>query len=175
MGSSLRLPAPGRPLHPMRTPLLTPRADDSVHSSLRARGTGSLLDRVDDHRRTGQARPVRNVRGERGVDRAFASRSVLRGKKLMTIRRLVTLGLAFFAMTWGVDQTVMAAKEKPKPLQTITPAQRNAAAKRAAQKGLKPGVAGRSDKSAARPGRRTTVLAEPGQTAAVEPFPGIEG
>ncbi len=60
----------------------------------------------------------------------------------MTIRRLLTLGMAFVAITWGVDQTVMAAKPKPKPLQTITPAQRRAAAKRAALKGLKPGVAG---------------------------------
>jgi hypothetical protein len=51
----------------------------------------------------------------------------------MTIRRLLILGMALFVIIWGVDQTVMAAKGKPKskPLQKIIYADRKAAAKRA--------------------------------------------
>ena len=97
----------------------------------------------------------------------------------MTRKRLLTLLMALVAITWGV-QTFSADKPKPKKLQQITPAERKAAAKRAAQKGLKPGVAGRSatsaTTSAAKAGASATLAAEPGlAAAAAAPLPGTEG
>ena len=83
----------------------------------------------------------------------------------MTSKRFLTLVMALIAITWGVDQTFSADKPKPKKLQQITPADRKAAAKRAAQKGLKPGVAGRAARATAvrsRPRRAQPGLARRG-------------
>jgi FtsP/CotA-like multicopper oxidase with cupredoxin domain len=100
----------------------------------------------------------------------------------------LTLVMALFAITWGVDRTFSEEAEKPKPqkLQKITPADRKAAAKRAAKLGLRPGVAGRDvqarkrgvagrDTQAGRQGAAATRTAGPGMTSAALPLPGIEG
>ncbi|HEX9164416.1 MAG TPA: hypothetical protein VF862_00795, partial [Gemmatimonadales bacterium] len=78
--------------------------------------------------------------------------------------------MALLAITWGVDRTFSAERPKPKKLQQVTPADRKAAAKRATQKGLKPGVAGKARAKSA----VATRGAEPVQAAAA-PLPGIEG
>ena len=100
--------------------------------------------------------------------------------------RILTLAMAVFAVTWGVDQTFAADVKKPQPKksQRITPADRKAAAKRAAAKGVKPGVAGIPARQEC---ARSRVLPEgnsgpaccrgAGTMAALAaaPLPGIEG
>ncbi len=110
--------------------------------------------------------------------------------------RLLTLALALFAAAWVADHTFAAdaAKTRPKKSQRITPADRKAAAKRAAAKGVKPGVAGLKGQKAVRVAPRAsgapalapraagtalraqgTVGAAAVSALAAAPLPGIDG
>jgi hypothetical protein len=58
------------------------------------------------------------------------------------LRRVLSVVAALFAIAWVFEPVLAAEAPKPKKLQQITAADRKAAAKRAAAKGVKPGVAG---------------------------------